>query len=111
MPTTLKAAQATLRALGVTLRRTGYGPELRVNFRGGRAVSQFECLLGVGSCRSAWGPRRVVPDVQSTAEVGRKPLGRFGEAAKKLINTATGNQPTALNLIADDTYYTTGPLL
>ncbi len=36
MPTTLKA---TLRALRLTLRRTGYGPELRVNFRGGREAT------------------------------------------------------------------------
>ena len=36
MPTTIKAAQATLRAIGISLRRTGWGHELRVNFRGGR---------------------------------------------------------------------------
>ena len=39
MPTTFKAAQATLRPLGVILRRTGYGPEVRVNFRGGREAT------------------------------------------------------------------------
>jgi len=53
MPTTLKAAQATLRALGVTLRRTGYGPELRVNFRGGREATacytdDLDDALGTG---------------------------------------------------------------
>lgn len=53
MPTTLKAAQATLRALGVTLRRIGYGPELRVNFRGGREATacytdDLDDALGTG---------------------------------------------------------------
>jgi len=53
MPTTLKAAQATLRALGLTLRRTGYGPELRVNFRGGREATacytdDLDDALGTG---------------------------------------------------------------
>jgi hypothetical protein len=39
MPTTFKAAQTTLRALCVILRRTGYGPEVRINFRGGREAT------------------------------------------------------------------------
>jgi hypothetical protein len=33
---TLKAAQATLREIGISLRRTGWGRELRVNLRCGR---------------------------------------------------------------------------
>lgn len=53
MPTTLRTAQATLRALGVILRRTGYEPELRANFRGGREASicytdDLDDALGTG---------------------------------------------------------------
>jgi len=41
MPTTIKAAQAMLRAIGISMRRTGCGPELRVNFRCGREETAY----------------------------------------------------------------------
>lgn len=36
MPMTFKEAEATLREIGISLRRTGWGRELRVNLRCGR---------------------------------------------------------------------------
>ncbi len=57
MPMTFKEAQATLREIGISLRRTSWGRELRVNRRTGRYTftSHLHGLRAQGTCQDTAG--------------------------------------------------------
>ena len=57
MPMTFKEAWATLREIGISLRRTGWGRELRVNRRTGRYTftSRLRGLRAQGTCQDTAG--------------------------------------------------------